>query len=98
MSRRCDLTGITIQSGNNVSHSNRKTRRKFYPNVQNVSLQSEALGQPIKLKVAVQTLRSIDHNNGIDAYLLSTSGLKLTETGRKLKKQIKKAIDAKKAA
>ncbi len=88
MSKRCALTGKTIQFGNNVSHSQRKTRRRFDPNMQSVSLLSEALGQKVKLKIPVSTLRTIEHNGGIDPYLLSTSNLKLTAEAIAIKKKI----------
>ncbi len=95
MARRCDLTGKDAQFGHNVSHAQNKTKRRFNVNVQNVSLQSNALGQTIGLKIAVSTLRSIDHNGGLDSYLLTTSNNKLSETAVKLKRKIKKAIEAK---
>jgi large subunit ribosomal protein L28 len=98
MSRRCTLTGKSAQFGNNVSHSNRRTRRRFNPNVQGVSLISEALGQSISIKIPVSTLRSIEHNGGLDAYLLTTSSLKLTAEGIALKSKIRKAAKAKAAA
>ncbi len=91
MSKRCALTGKTIQFGNNVSHSQRKTRRRFNPNMQRVSLLSEALGQKIRLDIPVSTLRSIEHNGGLDAYLLGTSNLKLTPEAVAIKNKIKKA-------
>ena len=97
MSRRCDLTGVGVLSGNNVSHSNHRTRRRFLPNVQPVSFLSEALGVPVKLKVTAATLRTVEHNGGLDNYLLTTSSRKLTEEGTKLKRRVKKAL-AKKAA
>lgn len=96
MSKVCEITGKTIQFGNNVSHSKRKTRRRFDPNLQNVSLISEALGTTIGLKITAHTIRSVDHNGGLDAYLTSTSDSKLTDKAKKLKRKIKKAI-AKKA-
>jgi large subunit ribosomal protein L28 len=95
MAKKCALTGTGPQYGNNVSHSNRKTRRRFVPNIQVASLTSEALGRSVTLRLTVATLRTVDHNGGLDAYLLSTSASKLTEEGRKLKQQIKKAIAAK---
>lgn len=98
MSRKCALTGVGPQYGNNVSHSNRKTRRRFVPNIQSVSLLSDALGRRVSLKLTVATLRTVDHNGGLDAYLLSTSDTKLTDEARRLKRQIKKAQTAKKAA
>jgi large subunit ribosomal protein L28 len=95
MAKKCALTGTGPQYGNNVSHSNRKTRRRFVPNIQVASLLSDALGRSVTLRLTVATLRTVDHNGGLDAYLLSTSGRKLTDEGRKLKAQVKKAIAAK---
>jgi len=94
MARRCTLTGKGVQSGNNVSHSNRKTRRRFKPNVQNVTLRSDVLKSGITLKVTASTIRTVEHNGGLDNYLLTTSNLKLTEEARKLKRKIQKATDA----
>ena len=78
-------------SGNNVSHANNKTRRRFLPNLQVVSLLSEKLGKVFKLKVCSKTLRSIEHNGGLDSYLESTSNTKLSKEAQKIKKQIAKA-------
>lgn len=91
MSKKCDITGTGVMSGNNVSHANNKTRRRFLPNLQVVSLLSEKLGKVFKLKVCSKTLRSIEHNGGLDAYLASTSNAKLSEEAIKIKKQIAKA-------
>jgi large subunit ribosomal protein L28 len=91
MARKCALTGTGPQYGNNVSHSNRKTRRRFVPNLQNVSLLSDLLARKVSLRLTVATLRSVEHNGGLDAYLLSTSNSKLTDEARRLKRQIKKA-------
>lgn len=97
MARRCDLTGKDVQSGNNVSHSNRKTRRRFLPNMQDVTLRSELLGAGVNLRIPVSTLRTVEHNGGLDSYLLTTSSRKLTAEGAALKRKIQKAA-AKKAA
>lgn len=97
MARRCDLTGVGVMSGNNVSHANNRTRRRFLPNVQNVSLQSEALGNNVSLKVTAATLRTVEHNGGLDSYLLGTSNLKLTTEARAIKRRIQKAMKAKEA-
>lgn len=94
MARRCTLTGKGVQSGNMVSHSKRKTRRRFLPNVQHIGLLSEILGCNVRLRIAANTLRSIEVNGGLDAYLLSTSNLKLTPEGVSLKRRLKKAIAA----
>lgn len=88
MAKRCAITGTGVMSGNNVSHSKRRTRRRFMPNIQNVRLLSDALGCHVPMKITVATLRSIDHNGGLDAYLLKTSNSKLTDEARTLKKLI----------
>lgn len=98
MARRCELTGKGVLSGNKVSHSNRKSRRRFKPNVNNVGLRSDALGLDVNLSIAPSTLRSVDKNGGLDAYLLSTSSTKLPEDAVRLKKRIKRALAAKKDA
>ena len=100
MVKKCDITGTGVMSGNNVSHAHNKTRRRFLPNLQVVSLLSETLGKMFKLKVCSKTLRSIEHNGGLDAYLESTSGNKLSEEALKIKKAVakKKGPAAKPAA
>ncbi len=98
MSKKCELTGVGPMSGNNVSHSNRKTRRRFVPNLQVISLLSDALERSVSLRLTAATIRTVDHNGGLDAYLTSTSDQKLTSKGRALKRQIKKAVAAKVAA
>jgi len=97
MTRSCDLTGVGVMSGNNVSHSKRKTRRRFLPNLHNVSFRSEALGSTFSLRVAAATLRTVEHNGGLDGFLTTTSNTKLTTAAQKMKRQVKKAA-AKKAA
>ena len=91
----CDICKKGELSGNNVSHAHNKTRRRFLPNLQVVSLLSETLGKMFKLKVCSKTLRSIEHNGGLDAYLESTSNSKLTEEAKKIKKSIAKSKAAK---
>ena len=71
MSRRCELTGKTLQVGHNVSHANNKTKRVFRPNLQTISLASEALGQTYKLKTCMSALRTVDRTGGLDAFLLN---------------------------
>ncbi len=88
MSRRCDLTGKGVQVGHKVSHSNHKTKRRFLPNLVNVSLTSDTLGRQIRLRLSANGLRTVEHNGGIDAYLLSASDADLSPTIRALKKQI----------
>ncbi len=91
MAKKCDISGTGVMSGNNVSHANNRTRRRFLPNLQVVSLLSEKLGRIFKLKVCSKTLRSIEHNGGLDAYLESTSNTKLSDEAIKIKKTIAKA-------
>ena len=96
MARRCDVTGKGVQTGNNVSHAHNKTRRRYLPNVQKMTLFSETLGK-VKLKISADALRSIEHKGGLDTFLLNTSNLKLAPEAIKIKNRIKKA-QAKKAA
>ncbi len=96
MARRCDVTGKDVLAGNNVSHAHNKTRRRFLPNVQKMTLFSDTLGK-VKLKVSASALRSIEHKGGLDAYLLDTANAKLAPEALKIKNRIKKA-QAKKAA
>ncbi len=95
MARRCGITGKGVLTGNNVSHANNKSRRRFLPNIQDASILSDALGMPIRLKLSTRAIRSIEHNGGLDAYLLKTSNLKLTDEAVRLKKKIKKAVASK---
>jgi large subunit ribosomal protein L28 len=90
MSRICELTGKGRQVGNNVSHANNKTKRTFLPNLQNVSLMSEALGSTVKLRVSTHGLRSVEHNGGLDNWLVKTSDDKLSLKARRLKRDVAK--------
>ena len=90
MSRRCDLTGKTVLSGNNVSHANNKTRRRFLPNLQETTLLSDVLGS-IRLRLSTRAMRSVEHNGGLDAYLLGQSNSKLTVEGLALKRRLLRA-------
>ncbi len=94
MSKRCELTGIGSQTGHTVSHSNIKTKRRFNPNLRNVSLKSQALGRDFSLKISAATLRSIDHNGGLDNFLVTATSNKLTALGQKIRRKIKKAVVA----
>ena len=91
MSRRCSITGKGVMSGNNVSHAHNKTRRRFLPNLQRSSLLSDALGQSVKLRISTSTIRTIEKNGGLDAYLLGTSNRHLTLEGQRLKKRVQRA-------
>ena len=97
MAKRCEITGKGVQSGNNRSHSNIKTKRRFLPNMQQVTLMSDSLGQSIRLKITASTLRTIDHNGGLDNYLITTHSAKLSDEARSLKRRIVKAREAKAA-
>ncbi|MBN8875696.1 MAG: 50S ribosomal protein L28 [Rhodospirillales bacterium] len=91
MSRRCEITGKGVLSGNNVSHANNKTRRRFLPNLQVTSLLSDILGSEVRLRLSTRAIRTIEHNGGIDAFLLGTPNTKLTDEGRVLKRRIERA-------
>ncbi len=94
MARRCGITGKGVQTGNNVSHANNRSRRRFLPNLQHASILSDALGTPVRLRLSVRAIRSIEHNGGLDAYLLSTPDAKLPADARRIKRRIKKAAAA----
>jgi len=97
MARRCAVTGKGVQTGNNVSHAHNKTRRRFLPNLQKVSLLSETLGDTVTLRVSMQGLRTIEHRGGLDAFLLSAKTDELSAEAVKIKRRIKKAAEAKAA-
>lgn len=90
MSRRCELTGKAVQSGNLVSHSNHKTRTRFLPNLVNVSLISDSLKRSVRLRIAAAALRSVEHRGGLDAFLLKARDAELSVDALKLKREIAK--------
>ncbi len=90
MSRICELTGKGRLTGNNVSHANNKTKRVYLPNLQNVTLMSEALDRSYKFRVSTHGLRSVEHNGGLDNWLLETKDDKLSKTALKVKRELKK--------
>ena len=94
MSRICELTGNGRQVGHNVSHANKKTKPVFLPNLQNVTLLSEKLDRSFKFRVSTHGLRSVEHNGGLDNWLLKTSHEKLSEQALKVKRELKKAGEA----
>jgi large subunit ribosomal protein L28 len=94
MSRCCELTGKAVQSGHNVSHANNKTKRRFLPNLCNVTLISDALGQRFRLRVSAAALRSVEHRGGLDAFLAKADENELSVRARLLKRQIAKKIAA----
>ncbi len=90
MSRRCELTGKAVQSGNKVSHSNRKTRTRFLPNLVHVTLISEALERAVRLRVSTAALRSVEHRGGLDNFLAKAREAELSEGAAALKREIAK--------
>ena len=94
MARRCELTGKAVQTGNSVSHANNKTRRRFLPNLSEVTLISDALGQKVHLRISAHALRSVEHRGGIDAFLLKARDVELSARARRLKRTIAKKLEA----
>ncbi|MEO9461882.1 MAG: 50S ribosomal protein L28 [Marinomonas sp.] len=94
MSRICELTGKGRMTGNNVSHANNRTKRVFLPNLQHVTLLSETLGRGIRFRVSTNGLRSVEHNGGLDNWLLKTKDEKLSANARKVKRELVKAQKA----
>ncbi len=92
MARRCQLTGKEPQFGHNVSHSNRKTNRRFEPNLQRATLYSDALGRGVPIRVCTRALRSVVRAGGLDPYLLKTDDARLAPEGLRLKRMVKKAL------
>ena len=92
MSRKCELTGKAVLTGNNVSHANNKTRRRFLPNLVQVTLMSEAMGQSYRLRISANALRTVEHRGGLDAFLAKAASNDLSQRARVLKKQIAKKI------
>jgi len=92
MSRRCELTGKAVQAGNKVSHSNRKTRTRFLPNLVRVTLISDALGRAVRLRVAAAALRSVEHRGGLDNFLVKARTDDLSRGAAELKREIEKKL------
>ena len=91
MARRCSITGKGVQTGNNVSHAKNRSRRRFLPNLQQASILSDALGTSVRLRLSTRAIRTIEHNGGLDAFLMSTPDAKLPDDARRIKRRIKKA-------
>jgi large subunit ribosomal protein L28 len=98
MARRCMITGKGVQTGNNVSHANNKTRRTFRPNLQRASFLSDALGHSVRLRLSTSAIRTIEHNGGLDAFLLGTADSRLGEEALRLKRRIERAKARREAA
>lgn len=92
MSRVCELTGKAAMSGNNVSHANNRSRRRFLPNLVSVTLASEALNQNVRLRISANALRSIEHRGGLDAYLMKADSSELSQRARLIKKQVARKL------
>ena len=90
MARRCIITGKGVLTGNNVSHAHNKTRRRFLPNLQKVSLQSEVLGEAVRLRITTNAIRTIEKKGGLDAFLLGTPDRKLSDEARRLKRRLRR--------
>lgn len=98
MSRRCELTGKSVLYGNNVSHANNKSRRRFLPNLVNVTLMSDALNQRVRMRISANALRTVEHRGGLDAFLMSAKERDLSQKATLLRKQIAKKLAEAEAA
>lgn len=94
MARRCELTGKGVLMGNNVSHALNRTRRRFLPNLVNVTLISDALNRSVKLRITTSALRTVEHRGGLDAFLLKQDDADLSPLAQGLKKEIRAALAA----
>ena len=94
MSRVCELTGKGPMTGNNVSHANNKTRRRYLPNLNDVTLMSEVLGRTVKLRISAAALRTVDHRGGLDGFMAKAKADELSPRALKIKKEIEKAASA----
>ncbi len=98
MARRCELTGKGVLTGNNVSHAKNRSRRRFLPNIQTVTLLSDSLKRGFRLSVSTHAIRSVEHNGGLDPFLLKSRDEALSIKARRIKKGIKKALNEKQAS
>ena len=94
MARRCELTGKGVMVGNNVSHAINRTKRRFLPNLLNVSLISDALNRTVKLRISANALRSVEHRGGLDAFLIKAADADLSPNALALKKEVRAALAA----
>jgi len=97
MARRCAVTGKGVLTGNNVSHANNKTRRRYLPNLQVTSVLSDVLGCMVRLRMSTNGLKTIEHNGGLDSFLLGTTDSKLSAEAVRLKRRIRRRAEAKAA-
>jgi len=92
MSRTCDLTGKSAQTGHKVSHSNRKTKRRFLPNLVNVTLTSDALNRSVRFRISANALKTVDHRGGLDAFLAKAKDAELSPKALELKRALEKKL------
>jgi len=92
MARRCELTGKGVMTGNNVSHALNRTRRRFLPNLCNVTLLSDSLERSVKLKICAKALRTVEHRGGLDAFLLKAANEDLSKRALLIKREVKAAL------
>ncbi|EFL87963.1 50S ribosomal protein L28 [Ahrensia sp. R2A130] len=92
MSRKCELTGKAVMTGNNVSHANNKTRRRFLPNLVNVTLLSEALEKGVRMRIAASALRTVEHRGGLDAFLMKEKEVNLSPKAALIRKEVAKKL------
>lgn len=92
MARRCELTGKGVMTGNNVSHALNRTRRRFLPNLCNVTLISDALGRSVKLRISAAALRSVEHRGGLDAFLMKAREDDLSDRARAIRQEVRQAL------
>ena len=98
MAKRCQITGKTVMSGNNVSHANNRTRRRFLPNLQHASIQSDLLGRKISVRLSTNAMRTIEKHGGLDAFLLQARNAELADEAKVLKREIMAVANASKAS
>ncbi len=94
MSRKCDLTGKAALTGHKVSHSNRKTKRRFLPNLVNVTLTSDALNRSVRFRISANALKTVDHRGGLDAFLAKAKDVELSPKALDLKRALEKKLAA----
>ena len=94
MAKRCQITGKGVMTGNNVSHANNRTRRRFLPNLQQTSMQSEILGRTVSLRVTTNAIRTVEKHGGLDAYLMQARNSELADEARALKREMLAAQSA----
>ena len=98
MAKRCQITGKTVMSGNNVSHANSRTRRRFLPNLQHASMQSDLLGRKISVRLSTNAMRTIEKHGGLDAFLLQARNAELADEAKVLKREIMAVVNASQAS